>query len=88
MKPHNYALLAKTILFRMLLYAVVFGLFAFWVPLKQLALGEPAQWEEPLERAKPFIAITVVFSILFGYRDYHKKRVPDENQESDEQVLS
>lgn len=88
MKPHNYALLVKTIFFRMLLYAVVFGLFAFWVPLKQLVVGEQAQWEEPMQKAKPFIAITVVFSILFGYRDYHKKRVLSAKQESDEQVLN
>ena len=74
MKPHNYPLMVKTILTRMLLYAVIFGLFAFWVPLKQLAFGERAQWEEPLQKAKPFLVITVVFSTLFGYRDYHKKR--------------
>lgn len=74
MKPHNYSLLIKTILTRMLLYAAIFSLFAFWEPLKQIAFGERAQWEDPMQKAKPFIAITVVFSILFGYRDYHKKR--------------
>ena len=78
MKPHNYPLLVKTILFRMLLYAAVFSIFAFWDPLKQVIQGEPAQWEEPMEKAKPFIAITIVFSLLFGYRDYHKKRATSE----------
>lgn len=80
MKITNYSLLAKTIVTRMLLYAVIFGLFAFWVPLKQLALGEPAQWAESVEKAKPFIAITVVFSILFGYRDYYKKISQTKNE--------
>lgn len=58
----------------MLLYAAVFSIFAFWDPIKQVIMGEPAQWEGALESAKPFIVITIVFSILFGYRDYHKKR--------------
>ncbi len=80
MKPQNYPLLAKTILLRMLLYASVFGLYAFWVPLKQTISGESAHWEEPLQKAKPFIAITVVFSVFFGYRDYHKKRTLSEEQ--------
>lgn len=64
----------------MLLYAAIFALFAFWTPLKQLAFGERAQWEEPMQKAKPFIAITLIFSALFGYRDYHKKRTETERE--------
>lgn len=74
MKSYNYALLAKSILLRMLFYSAVFGLFVFWVPLKQIAFGERAQWEDPLQKAKRFIAITVVFSAFFGYRDFQKNR--------------
>lgn len=57
----------------MALYAAVFAIFAFWEPLKQLSFGEPAQWAESIEKVKPFMVITLMFSILFGYRDYHKK---------------
>lgn len=72
MKSQNYPLLIKTILLRMMLYAAIFSIFVFWDPIKQLAFGEPAQWADSIAKAKPFIVITIVFSALFGYRDYHK----------------
>lgn len=72
MKSQNYPLLIKTILLRMMLYAAIFSIFVFWEPIKHIAFGEPAQWAESIAKAKPFIIITIVFSILFGYRDYHK----------------
>jgi hypothetical protein len=80
MKPHNYSLLTRIILLRMLFYTAVFGLFAFWVPLKQVALGEPALWTASVEKVKTFFVFTLIFSILFGYRDYHKKRILPEDE--------
>lgn len=79
MKSQNYPLLIKTILLRMMLYAAIFSIFVFWEPIKQLAFGEPAQWAESIVKAKPFIAITFVFSVLFGFRDYHKNMSQVEN---------
>jgi hypothetical protein len=80
MKPQNFPLLIKTILLRMLLYAAIFSLFAFWEPIKQVAFNEPAHWAESIAKAKPFIIITIVFSILFGYRDYYKNQKQTEQE--------